>query len=155
MSKIIKPLEAIDSELSKQEILELAEAHSLQIEEGGYDLLKVYIELKRYQLYLDKIVNDLKEAAVKQAKEQGKKSFDYFNARVQIQKRTKYNFETDESWNRLNQKLEQLKEEKKTRETLLKSIAADYIEIVDQETGEVERMMAPIKEMVDQIIVKL
>ena len=29
------------------------------------------------------------------------------------------------------------------------------MEIVDEETGEIEKLIAPIKEMVDQIIVKL
>ena len=71
MGKIIKPLGSIDRELSKNEIIELAENHTVQIIEGEYDLLKVYIELKRYQAYLDTIINELKEEAINKAKGTG------------------------------------------------------------------------------------
>ncbi len=155
MSKIIQPPGAIDRTLSKQEIIEFAEAHAAQVIDKGYDLLKVYVELKRYQLYLDTIIKALKTEAVEVAKQQSKKSFNYSNARIQVHNRTKYNYESDKKWVELNTQLELLKEERKKREQLLKSIVGEYKEIVDTETGEVEQLIAPLKEVLDQIVVRL
>lgn len=155
MGKIIQPLGSIDRNLNKEEIIELATEHATKIKAGQYDLLKVYIELKRYQLYLGKIINDLKGAATQDAKLQDERSFEYANAKVHIQHRTKYNYETDEKWKQLNASLEQLKLEKKEREQLLKQLTGDQVEVVNEETGEIERLVAPIKKVVDQIVVRL
>lgn len=155
MGKIIQPLGSIDKNLSKQGIIELAEDHTVQIVEKGYDLLKVYVELKRYQLYLDHIINELKKEAIEVAKAQGKKSFDYSNAKVQVQRRTKYNYGQDEKWVSLNVELERLKQIKKGREALLKSITEDVMEVVNEDTGEVETLVAPTKKTLDQIVVRL
>ena len=155
MSKIVQSIGSLDRKSSKEDITELAKEHAKQIIEGGYDLLKVYIELKRYEVYLSTIINELKEATVDQAKETGQKKFNYANAKVTVGKRTKYHYEKDKRWCILNKELEKIKEEKKAREKLLKQVVGESMEIIDQETGEIERVMAPLKEMIDQIMIKL
>ena len=44
---------------------------------------------------------------------------------------------------------------KKEREAKLKEISGEYIEIVDEETGEIEKLIAPIKELINQLVIKL
>ena len=155
MGKIVKPLGSIDKTSTKQEILNLAEMHASQIVSKKYDVLKVYIELKRYQLYLGSIAKYLKDFALSKAKKEGKKSFGYSYANITIQNRTKYNFENDKEWCELNNQIEHLIKLKKDRESILKNLPGEIVEIVDKDTGEVERLIAPIKEVVDQLIVRL
>jgi len=155
MGKIIQPLGSIDRTFSKQEINSLAQLHGNEIIEKGYDLLKVYVELKRYLLYLDTILKTIQPQTLSNAVNQGEKSFDYSNARITVINRTKYNFENDLKWQELDQQLRELKELKKQREGQLKQVVGDRMEIVDKETGEVEQLLAPMKEMIKQLMIKL
>lgn len=155
MGQIIKPLGGIDKGSSKKDILDLAEAHANQIADQGYDLLKVFVELKRYQVYLGEINKHLQAKALDKAKQEGKKSFEYANAKVQVQNRTKYNYEKDEKWSEIDAEINELKKRRKERETLLKKVSKDYTEIVDEETGEIETLMAPIKEVLNQLVIRL
>lgn len=155
MSKIIKPIGTIDRKLNKDDITELAKDHAHQIIAGGYDLLKVYVELKRYEVYLGAIIEELKEATLEKARETGRDSFEYANAMVTVGKRTKYQFETDDKWRGLNEELERIKTEKKAREQLLKQIQGESMEVIDQETGEIEKIIAPLREIIGQLRIKL
>ncbi len=155
MGKIIQPLGTIDRNSSKQDIVELAQTHGNEIIEKGYDLLKVYVELKRYLLYLDTILKTIQPQTLSKAVDQGEKSFDYSNARVTIINRTKYSFENDNKWQELDHQLQELKKLKKQREAQLKQVIGDSMEIVDTETGEVEQLLAPMKEMIQQLMIKL
>jgi len=155
MGKIIQPLGSIDQTFSKQEIDSLAQLHGNEIIEKGYDLLTVYVELKRYLLYLDTILKTIQPQTLSKAVDKGEKSFDYSNARVTVINRTKYNFENDHKWQELDQQLRQLKELKKQREGQLKQVIGETMEIVDKETGEVEQLVAPMKEMIQQLMIKL
>lgn len=154
MPKIIQSIGEIADHLNKQELIELAEDHVVQILEGEYDDLKVYIALKRYQLYLDTLVKELQKAALGKAKEHGEKSFEYSNCRVLVQHRTKYNYANDDGWNKLNLQFEQLKRDKKEREKLLQAVSGESLEVVDEETGEIDTLTAPQKKVVEQIIIR-
>ncbi len=155
MSEILKPIEAVGRQTTKKGIVELAKEHASQILNNGYDLLKVYVELKRYEAYLDAIIQEIKGSTTEKAKERGEKDFKYANARVILGKRTKYHYDSDLKWRLLNDELERIKEEKKARETLLKQIEGNTGEIVNPETGEVEQVSAPLREVVNQIIIRL
>ncbi|MCO6476600.1 MAG: hypothetical protein J5I94_08255 [Phaeodactylibacter sp.] len=155
MSEILKPIETIGRKTTKREIVGLAKAHAREITTNGYDLLKVYIELKRYEAYLDTIIQEVKESTIEKAREKGEKDFRYADARVILAKRTKYNYERDDKWRQLNEGLERLKEEKKARENLLRQVEGEAGEIVNPETGEVEQVAAPLRESVPQIIIRL
>ena len=155
MSEILKPIETIGRQTTKKGIVELAKAHAGQIMENGYDLLKVYVELKRYEAYLDTIIQEIKDSTTKKAAEKGERDFRYANARVILGKRTKYHYNGDLKWRLLNDELERAKQERKSRETLLKQVEGETGEIVNPETGEVEQVTAPIREVVSQIIIRL
>lgn len=66
---LIKAIGTLDRTMTKGAIVELANDHAHQIIEGGnYDLLKTYVEMKRYELYIKTIINKLKAISTLQAR---------------------------------------------------------------------------------------
>ena len=137
MGKLVRQLGTIERHLEKREIVELAKDNGQAvIDSGKYDLLKVYIELKRYETYLKGLIQHLKKPALEKASEKGQKSFQYDNANLNISRRTKWNFSVDEKWTSIDEQIQQLTQEKKEREKHLKESNKVH-KLVDEETGEV------------------
>ncbi len=143
--KIVKMLGEIDRQLPKEKITELAfDDSSAIIHAGNYDLLKVYIELKRYEHYLAGLIDNIKEEALKKALSENKKSFEYAHTKVSIQTRTTYDFSKDKKWSFLKINFETYKTEIKEREELMKTaFTKGKLEVIDRETGEVEEILPP------------
>jgi len=155
MGKIIKPIGSIEQSATKNEIVEMAKSHASDIVEKDYDLLKVFVELKRYDLYLNTIIEELKAASAEKAKEQIDKTFEYANAKITVANFKKYNFESDVKWANIKDEIDDLKNWKKEREALLKGLEKEEVEVVNEETGEVEILKKPEVEEVSRIIVRL
>lgn len=67
---LIKPIGSLDRSMSKTGIVRLAADHAGQIiDSGNYDLLKTYVEMKRYEVYIKTIIAQLKNHSVAQAQE--------------------------------------------------------------------------------------
>ncbi len=154
---IIKPLGAIERSLNKQQIVALAEANIQEVVESGqYDMLKVFTELKRYEVYLKTVIEKAKEAALEIALEEGDKTMEVENAKITIYKRTVYDFSSDSKWQSLKGDLDYLTDLRKQREALLKELEPGEVrQIVDENTGEVEEVTAPMAETKLGLIVKL
>jgi len=144
MGNIIKNIGEIDRNLKKSEIEDLAKANALEIlENEQYDLLKVFIEFKRYETYLKTLMDSIKSATLKQAKAKKIEGFEFANAKISVSKYRKFDFSNDNHWVNINHEFEYLKKIRKKRETLLKSLTTESIEIVNEATGEVEELIAP------------
>lgn len=66
---LIQPIGTLDRTISKTAIVKLADDHASQIIDGGhFDLLKTYVEMKRYELYIKTIINKLKTSSTYQAR---------------------------------------------------------------------------------------
>jgi len=66
---LIQPIGTLDRTITKTAIVSLANDHANQIIDGGnYDLLKTYVEMKRYELYIKTIINKLKTSSTYQAR---------------------------------------------------------------------------------------
>jgi uncharacterized protein YecA (UPF0149 family) len=155
MGKLVKHLGTIDRSLNKKEIVELAKENAQAIlDSNKYDLLKVYIELKRYEGYLKGIIQHLKEPALVTATDIGQKSFKYDEALIRITTRTKWNYSIDNEWKEIDSKIQQLIREKKEREKFLKE--TNFLkDVVDEETGELIGEFELPKEIEYGISVKL
>ena len=67
---LIQPIGTLDRTLSKTAIVRLASDHGQQIiDSGNFDLLKTYVEMKRYEVYIKTIIARLKNHSVAQAQE--------------------------------------------------------------------------------------
>ncbi len=154
MGKIVKQIGTIDKQLNKTEIIELAQQNAKSIiANKNYDLLKVYIELKRYEIYLEGLIQNLKNPALETANQIGKKSFEYQQAKVNVASRTKWNFDLDKTWNEINKKIQSLTKRRKEREKYLKENNTQTI--VDESTGEVLEEFELPKEIIKGLIIRL
>lgn len=155
MAKIVKPLGTIDRHLDKKEILELAQVDTEAIiAAGNYDLLQVYVEMKRYETYLSGILENLKTPAYAQAAEKGEKSFDYNEAKVTVSRYTKYDYSVDTDWASLDDKVKNMTDLRKKREAYLKE-CNEANTLVNEETGEVIEGFELPKEVKIGLTVKL
>jgi len=150
MGNLILKLGDLDRKLDKAEIIRIANKDAeTVISSKKYDLLKVYIELKRYVTYLKTLIDKFKKHAYVQASVEStqnnhnKKTFSYSNATVAISTRTNWDFSSDKTWKELDDKIHELTRKKKERETYLKANHKP-ITLVDEETGElVEKSEIP------------
>lgn len=131
MVKVVREIGTIDRGLNKESIEGLAASHVREIVKSGeYDLLQVYIELKRYETYLNALIRELKTLAT----ELGLQRFDYDQARIRLEKRIKYDFSIDTTWSQIERQIQELTKTRKAREKTLRE--NQMVQMVDKETGE-------------------
>lgn len=144
MGEIIKNIGEIDRNLNKSEIEALAKANASKIlDNEQYDLLKVFVEFKRYEVYLKTLMNSIKSKTIQQAKGVDKENFEFANVKISVAKHRKFDFSNDNHWKNINKEFEYLKKIQKDRENLLKSMTTESAEIVNEMTGEIEEVFAP------------
>ncbi|MBI2966208.1 MAG: hypothetical protein HYY40_00120 [Bacteroidetes bacterium] len=146
MANIVKKPGEIDRKLNKPAIINLAaeNAHAI-IDSKKFDLLKVYIELKRYVIYLNTLMENLKQHAFDQAAQNGKKTFEYSGAKVNLTSRTVWDFSSDHEWKELDDKIKELTQKKKEREKYLME-QPGAITAIDRMTGEIiEKTDLPVE----------
>ncbi|MEM8524497.1 MAG: hypothetical protein AAGG68_07625 [Bacteroidota bacterium] len=144
MSKIVKAIGEIDRNLGKKEIEALAKEDAERIIlDDRYDLLKMYIEFKRYDAYLRVLTKEIQDATIAKAENQKLEQFEFGTAKLIVTQKRQYNYSRDTLWSDVSQEMNELKEFRKTREQFLKKIEGDFTDIVDEETGAIERVYAP------------
>ena len=67
----------------------------------------------------------------------------------------RFDYSTDDGWCDIDEELRRLKQLKKERESLLKTLETDEVEIINEATGEVETLHAPIATYQEVLRVKL
>lgn len=146
MSSTIKPIGKLDKNLSKNGIESLAiDDIKGIIAENKFDLLKVYVELKRYSVYLESLINEIKTPALQQAQKLNNKKIELENATVFVTKRTVFDFSNDIIWAKLNSNFVEIKTKMHEHQELLKQMETATSEYVDEQTGEVFTLSAPTK----------
>ena len=140
---IIKNLGTIDRSLTKKGITETAQNDAQQvIASPQFDLLKVYVELKRYENYLSEVIEQLKPLALANAQKQDEKTLTYETAKVRLQNRTTYDFSEDDKWKYLKESLTTSQTTIKEHEEILKNLTT-VKDVVDEATGEVYQIYPP------------
>ncbi|MDO8368296.1 MAG: hypothetical protein Q7T20_15960 [Saprospiraceae bacterium] len=153
---LVKPIGSLERGLSKEGLVALAESDAEEvISSGQYDLLKVYVEMKRYEVYFSTVMEQIKSAALVLAQETGLKSFNYADAQVTNIKRSVFKFDRDPIWCKLHDDFEFLKGRIKLHEETLKKIEGEKESFIDEETGELIELIAPTEEVVETIMVRL
>lgn len=152
----IKQLGKLSREISKKEIEELAKSDIAEITKNEkYDLLKTLIELKRYNVYINTLIAELKEPALEKAKEIDEKKFKYENANVWITKRVSFDYSNDKTWLLLHENMIDVKSKLKEHQELLKQLDSETSEIIDEETGEVVQVTPPIRKEESGLMIRI
>jgi len=102
---------------------------------GEENALKRYVQFKSFESLLKMISTDkeIKATVLEEAGKHGAKTFVVYNAEIQIKESAaKYLYE-DTTLELINEQIEKLKEQKKVRETMLKSLSG---KVFEEETGE-------------------
>ena len=153
---LVKPIGSLERGLSKEDLVTLAETDAKEvISSGQYDLLKVYVEMKRYEVYFSTLMEQVREFALVAAQETGMKSFNYADAQVTNIQRSVFKFDKDPTWCKLHEEFEFLKGRLKLHEETLKKIEGEKEQFLDEETGELIELIAPTKSVVETIMVKV
>ena len=155
MPKIILTIADLHQATSKTDLTDLAQQHAQQILDSNYDLMTTYVALKRYETYLKSLIKELQSPTTKLVKEHGTPPQNYANATISLYRCRKYDFSQDETWSLIQEEAERLKQYKKEREQFLKDIQTEYVDTVDEATGEVVRVYAPPVTETEGIAVRL
>lgn len=152
----MKQLGKIPQGLAKKEIENLAEEDIAEIVQNEkYDLLKTLIELKRYNVYINKLITELKEPALEKAKEIDEKKFKYENAKVWITKRVSFDYSNDKTWLQLHDNLSNVKSKLNAHQELLKELDNKTTEMIDEETGEIIEVTPPMKKEESGLMIRI
>lgn len=127
----------------------LANEIILPVIEGDVDPIDVYVKAKAIQDALKIVTDDdrIKDLVICEVEKYGNNTT-YNSASLQVKEMgVKYDYSVcnDSIYNDLVDNIEKLKETLKQREKFLKSISSDGTSIVDEETGEVNKIYPPIK----------
>ncbi len=157
MSEITKPIGQIPAITSKEEIVKMGKAHAAEIINGDqYDLIKSYVDVRRYELYLKTLIDELKDETVKKFKESGDKDFEIGTSKATVTKRRKFDFSKDTYWKELDAHTKQVSDKQKSLEKMMKDMTEGSVkEFVDDSTGEVKMIQAPSVEFTESLMVKI
>ena len=116
--------------------------------QGGYENpLEIHVLLKKYDYVLEEIKKGIKENLITEVAKYGDKPFEYAGAEVHhTPTATSYDFDHcgDTEWETLDSEVKALTDKRKKREEFLKAISQP-VTIVNELTGEMETISAPIK----------
>ncbi len=148
----IEAIQQQKKELTKKTIAESVKKTADSIlNEGKEDPLTSYIKIKAMELYLKDLIKLLQPDATEKASNYGKGEQSILGVDFAIAgSGKKYDFSKDTEWNDLNESIDQLKDQIKEREGLLKSISGKNA-LVDKETGEVLEPPTVLSEGADQL----
>lgn len=138
---------------SKEEIATFVQDAKERILAGYENPLKIASQLKAFEEVIKELRDDkdIKEATLKAAEKEGK-TFKQFGAEFQVKETgVKYDYSVcdDAEWNELNAKLETITEQKKARETFLKTIKTDVFD------ANGVQLVPPVKTSTTTVTVKL
>ncbi len=152
MNECIKALGSIPDHLTKAELEELGTVDAEQLATNSTDLRQTYLDIRRYQAYLDTISNALRQTITE---EQDNEPFESGNATIRYQKRVSYSYADDPQLVRLKVEGNEIKAFLKSHQTFLQSIQGEFEDVADEDTGEVIRYHAPERTETQVMMVRL
>lgn len=127
------------------------------VKNGEENAIKVLVQMKAMDRASERIQKEIKENYMLEAYLYPGKSFDYMGNNIQkVDVRTEYDFSAceDPEWNRLENTIKSLKALQKQRESFLRGSGEPFT-ILNEETGEVNKVYPPIKKTTPGLKVNL
>jgi len=131
---------------TKAEAQLLANDFMEAVENGEIDVLALAVRVDWLITMAEHLKGKMKEKVLSAVEKYGKTSCVVQKATFKIKEvGTKWDYTSDAQWNKLNDEMLVLKEKMKEREAFLKTVTKK-MEIVDEETGDIEKIVPPIKQ---------
>ena len=130
------------------------------VHDGGVSALQVHYQVKCLEDIIKNITDDrrYKEAVIEDASKHSSKPFDYKHSEVAIREvGTKYDYDScgDPTYKELKRLFDKAKKDLEERQEYLKTIPAEGVTIVDEDTGEICKVHKPIKTSTTSVTIKL
>lgn len=116
------------------------------VKDGITNPLEIHIYLKAFMKAAEGILKRIADDSLREAEKHGRSS-EVHGARVEVcELATRYDYTNccDKKWETFDRIIKNISEEKKDRESFLKTIK-DKLTLVDEDTGEVSEIFPPIK----------
>jgi len=128
--------------------------------EGNTSALQVHYQVKCLEDIIKGITDDkrYKEAVLDDATKHSEKPFDYKHSEVAVREvGTKYDYDScgDPKYRELKRLFDKAKKDLDERQDYLKTIPAEGVTIVDEETGEICKVHKPIKTSTTSVTIRL
>lgn len=117
------------------------------VKEGNENAIKVLVQMKAIEKVSERVCKEIKDNCMREADLYPGNSFDFLGNTIQkVDVRTEYDFTAceDPEWNRLENTIKNLKALQKQRESFLRGSGEPFT-ILNEETGEVNKVYPPIK----------
>jgi hypothetical protein len=127
-----------------------------EVNEGREYALDVFVAAKRWQRTIEAVISNIEKQAVEEAGRQGKR-FSHNGASVEVRElgaRWFYDKCNDPIFNSIAHEKNLITEREKERQGFLKSLK-EAVSILDEDTGEVIRVVPPRKESKTGVVVTL
>ena len=124
-------------EINKAALGKVSGAVIDKVASGEENALETYIKAKALEVVVTNIIKDVKAEALDEAERYEKGDAKLLGCEFMVKSgATRYSFDHDDEWNRINDQIKELTEQRKAREKLMID-ATKYAQVVDKETGEV------------------
>ena len=143
MPKLIQAPGELSAASTRSEILALAHEHATRILEAPYNLPRVYVEMKRYELYFKTLLDALKTETGRRALAAEQDTLEFGTARMTCRRHATYNYSADPYWTELEQRMVSLRNERRDWEKYLRELDTEVQEFADESTGELHRAVRP------------
>lgn len=125
------------TEINKTALGKVSGAVVDMVSSGESSALETYVKAKGLELIVSNIIKDTKAEALDEAERYEKGDGKILGCEFIVKSgATKYEFDHDEEWNRINDQIKELMELRKEREKLMID-ATKYAQVVNKSTGEV------------------
>lgn len=147
---------AIISPLKKKDIIARGAAAAEEIVQGGeVALLPLIVQASRAQTYLEAFIAGLKPGGLKEAQSYNDRNLAIQGAKIGITETgVSYDYSADAQWQELNAAVKAATEKRKEREEFLKALKG-VMQVVNEDTGEVQEVRPPVKKSTTSISVTL
>lgn len=125
------------SRINKAALGELSGAVVDKVSSGDDSALETYVKAKALEFVVSEIISNVKAEALDEAEKYERGDANILGVDFMVKNgTTRYSFDHDDEWNKINDEIKELTAKRKAREKLMID-ATKYAQVVDKATGEV------------------
>lgn len=125
------------TEINKSALGKVSGAVVDKVSSGDDSALETYVKAKALEFVVSEIISNVKTEALDEAEKYERDDANILGVDFMVKNgTTRYSFDHDDEWNKINDEIKELTAKRKAREKLMID-ATKYAQVVDKATGEV------------------